>query len=208
MADIHISKLSAAQRQIDAAIRWLFQGDDELPIYTVAAAAYGILQDVSKQRGRHLLNEMSEAALSSVSRELLNRQPTPTEIRRELPAFMGMLDRRTKRPANFLKHADRDASGALKMDTARPDDLLLRACCVYADLGLELTREMHAFSRWHLAAYPSAEGDQFLCVRADLRRVLVWPSCKQSVRRITSVLKARRRVLSPAAHVNRIGGAR
>ena len=63
------------------------------------------------------------------------------------------------RPANFLKHADRDAGKVLDQDSLQTDTLLLVSCVTYAELGLEYTPEMNAFCRWHLAVYPHEDGD-------------------------------------------------
>jgi hypothetical protein len=63
------------------------------------------------------------------------------------------------RPANFLKHADRDADEMLNQGTLETDHLLLEACCLYEELGLPSTPEMSAFARWHLAVYPHEDGD-------------------------------------------------
>ena len=51
-ARIFITKEAAAQRQIDAAVRMTLNGEDALAIHTVAAAAYQILRDLKKKRGR------------------------------------------------------------------------------------------------------------------------------------------------------------
>lgn len=51
MTKVYISKHSAVQRQLDAAIRWLFEGEDPLPIHTVVAAAYGLVKDLLKVVG-------------------------------------------------------------------------------------------------------------------------------------------------------------
>ncbi len=160
MAKVLVSKVSAAQRQLDAAIRCLFEGEDLLAVHTVAAAAHGILCDVSKHRKRPLLDGIYEETLIDVYRKLLKRTPTKDEIRRELPNMTGKLIQHQRHPANFLKHANRDPQEVLDTDTISTDHLLLQACCIYGDLGLELTPEMRAFSRWHLAVYPSADGDE------------------------------------------------
>ena len=64
-----------------------------------------------------------------------------------------------RRPANFLKHADRDEDKTLNEATLESDHLLLEACTLYTDLGFEPTPEMYTFARWHLAVYPHEEGD-------------------------------------------------
>ena len=53
-AEILVTKLEAARRLLRSAIRLHFLREDELAVHTVAAAAYGILKDLKKQRG---LNE-------------------------------------------------------------------------------------------------------------------------------------------------------
>ena len=53
-AEILVTKFAAARRLLRAAIRMHFHSEDELAVHTVAAAAYGILKDLKKQRG---LNE-------------------------------------------------------------------------------------------------------------------------------------------------------
>ena len=49
---VHVTKLAAAQRQLRAAIRMFFAGEDELAVHTVASAAYRILADFKSERGR------------------------------------------------------------------------------------------------------------------------------------------------------------
>ena len=52
-AEIVVTKLGAARRLLRAAIRMHFHREDELAVHTVASAAYGILKDLKKQRGRN-----------------------------------------------------------------------------------------------------------------------------------------------------------
>lgn len=54
-AEVFITKVAAAQRQLDAAIRMTFVGEDELAIHTVVAAAYRIIRDLRAKRGKHEL---------------------------------------------------------------------------------------------------------------------------------------------------------
>jgi len=49
---VHVTKLAAAQRQLRAAIRMFFAGEDELAVHTVASASYRILADLKEERGR------------------------------------------------------------------------------------------------------------------------------------------------------------
>jgi hypothetical protein len=50
-AEASVSKLDAARRQLDAAIRMYLANEDELAIHTLAAAAYRILRDLLEKRG-------------------------------------------------------------------------------------------------------------------------------------------------------------
>lgn len=50
-AEIYITKLVAAKRQLRAAIRLFFCREDELAVHTVAAAAYNLLRELKATRG-------------------------------------------------------------------------------------------------------------------------------------------------------------
>lgn len=56
---IGITKTVAAQRQIDAAIRIMFSGEDPLAVHTVVAAAFGIVKELTKKRDEVLRLEDS-----------------------------------------------------------------------------------------------------------------------------------------------------
>ncbi|MBI2959396.1 MAG: hypothetical protein HYY28_03715 [Betaproteobacteria bacterium] len=89
------------------------------------------------------------------------RERFPSETSGWNPRDLKSRIQRVKRkPANFLKHADRDPDNALNPETLKTDYLLLEACALYGGLGFELTPEMWAFSRWHLAVYPREQEDQ------------------------------------------------
>lgn len=66
---IQISKIAAAQRQLDAAIRIFFQREDELAIHTVTAAAFQILQDLTKLRGARFTSEVLKAGILSIAQQ-------------------------------------------------------------------------------------------------------------------------------------------
>jgi hypothetical protein len=61
-ATVHLTKLAAAQRQLNAAIRMLLRNEDELAVHTVAAAAFRILRDIKKKHGRGELATVSTGA--------------------------------------------------------------------------------------------------------------------------------------------------
>ena len=63
MPRIHVTKLAAAERQLRAAIRMYFAGEDELAIHTVASAAYRVLADLKTERG---MDEAANFYLTSI----------------------------------------------------------------------------------------------------------------------------------------------
>ena len=113
-----VSKLEAARRQIDAAIRMLFNEEDNLAVHTLAWAAHCVVRDVAKATGKaNLLSDFFERHLDSHYREL----------------------------ANFLKHADRDPNEAIvEFADDVPDMLLEMASTIFVGLGEKQTAEMIA----------------------------------------------------------------
>lgn len=151
MADVHITKQAAAQRQIDAAVRILFAEEDPLAVHTVVGAAHTILVDLAnKSEKQPVLDE----AYSDVLKQLNKHFPEWN-----LQEFKTWYRRMSRRPANFLKHADQDTAKTLNPATLETDHLLLEACTIYMELGFKPTPEMNAFARWHLAVYPHEEQD-------------------------------------------------
>ena len=80
-----ITKIQAAQRQIDAGIWMLFRNDDPVAIHTVAMAGLRILRDLARQKDlEHTIDFMV-------------RPGKETEFWRGVNSF-----------SNFFKHADKD----------------------------------------------------------------------------------------------------
>ena len=160
MASVSITKLSAAQRQIDAAIRILFSGEDILAVHTVVAAAHRIALDLAEKRNLAPYTKSIRETIAALYRQSSEKTISNHELQHwadefEEKVFVPHLNH----PANFLKHADRDAGKSLDQDSVQTDTLLLVSCVTYAELGLEYTAEMNAYCRWHLAVYPHEDGD-------------------------------------------------
>ncbi|MDP6650910.1 MAG: hypothetical protein QGF90_02175 [Gammaproteobacteria bacterium] len=62
-ATIHVNKLAAAQQQLRAAIRMYLDEEDDLAIHTVASAAYQLIKDIKKVRGK---DEVADYYLASI----------------------------------------------------------------------------------------------------------------------------------------------
>jgi hypothetical protein len=161
-AKIHITKLAAAERQLRAAIRMYFGGEDELAVHTVAVASYRLITDLKAERG---MNEAADNYLTSlfyVVRDyrrgtLPEQMTTDTEVMawvcklaEQIPiqadtkiedcsvslsrqATIEFWNKRNK-IANFLKHADRDSKAAISLDEV--DNLLLLMQCYGAYIDL------------------------------------------------------------------------
>lgn len=161
MASVSITKLSAAQRQIDAAIRILFSGEDALAVHTVVAAAHSIVLDLAEKRNVTPYTESIGQAIATLYRQRFGEAIPNDKLQHWVARFEEKHFRPFwNRPANFLKHADRDPGEVLDQDSLETDTLLLVSCATYMELGLEYTPEMNAFCRWHCAIYPREDGDE------------------------------------------------
>ncbi|SRR6266571_1027376 len=159
-SEVHITKPAAAQRQIDAAIRIYFSGEDQLAVHTIVAAAHGILVNLDEKRGKPIMNDVYAEALEKVIDKLQLKKISNAEIAQNVPSFKAFIQGMRRKPGNFLKHADRDPHKSLDASTLGTEHLLLEACTLYKELGLKTTREMYTYARWHLAVYPHLESDK------------------------------------------------
>lgn len=111
-----VSKLEAGKRQLDCAIGLWFREGDDVSIHTLAAAAYEIIHAIAQKRG--------------IKRDLLyDSYNIKDDYRKE---FIGL----ARKPANFLKHADRDPDGILELNSASTIGFF-----IFGMLGLSLLGE-------------------------------------------------------------------
>ncbi len=160
MATVSITKFTAAKRQIDSAIRMMFSGEDVLAVHTVVAAAHRIVLDLAEKRNLAPYTESISKTIATLYRQSFGATIPDHKLQYWAAQFEKEKFRRyLNHPANFLKHADKDAEKVLDQDSLQTDELLLASCVTYAKLGLNYTPEMIAFIRWHLAVYPQEDGD-------------------------------------------------
>ena len=134
MAEIKADKIEAATRQIELAIRLLFQNEDPIGIHTLAAAGFRILRDLGK------------AKKSEISQYL-------THIIK--PGMEGRFWKVFSSAANFFKHADSDPDGILENVQEEINDVfILFACFLYRDIEAHWTPQMVAFVAWYIAIHP------------------------------------------------------
>ncbi|WP_157664042.1 hypothetical protein [Burkholderia ubonensis] len=120
-----ISKIEAAARQLDTAIDLYFANADSLAVYTLAFASFKVLFDVYP----HRQDDGFAAQLD------------------EVIAAEGW--KKMTRPANFLKHADRDPDALL--EAHHPEQgmsLIGLATLLYRRIAGDFTPKMRAFDYW------------------------------------------------------------
>jgi len=161
-AKIHVTKLTAARRQLAAAVRMFFSGEDELAIHTVASAAYRLLSDLKAKRGRDEVADYYRTAIFYGVRsyrrgklpKYLANDPEAMDLIREVAEQLPIradskLDdvsvsvsletaqefwQKRNAISNFLKHADRDTKSHIALDQVDNLQLLMQAVSAYVDL--------------------------------------------------------------------------
>lgn len=131
-----ISKLEAAQRQLDCAIRLYFDSDDLLSVHALSRAAFRVIYDLhpSGDRFRRLVDDTIKYLGWSNFNEV----------------------------TNFLKHADSDPHNEIEEPTESSIQIGIGfAAVLYRQLTGELTPEMKAFHIWMKVCNP----DKFPHVR-------------------------------------------
>jgi hypothetical protein len=136
MTKIRINKLDAARRQINAAIRMTFEGEDPVAIHSVIAAGHRIIRDICEQRGD----------IESYLR--FTDWIAPGHEREFWQAVNAS--------ANFIKHADKDAADIHELDEEASDYMIIFATKWYKDLGNSISTEMNVFAAWWSLQHPNA----------------------------------------------------
>jgi hypothetical protein len=130
---IHLSKLDAAKRQLETAIRLWFHSGDPVSVHTLAAASHQLLHDLAKRSG-----------ISTLLRGAAQVKP---EYRKEYVRLMSSYE-------NFFKHADRDPERLLKFNPAATEFFLFDAIFTYQALTTENPPLMSTFKFWALIHHP------------------------------------------------------
>lgn len=187
-ATLHVTKLAAAKRLLQAAIRLFFMEEDELAIHTVASAAYSLLKDLKRKRGRSEAAESYRTTLFYLVRDF--RRGTLPDHMTSDPAMMAEIERiaeqlspitadsklsdvrvtissdaekkywnKSNRVANFLKHADWDSDGTISVEQIDNHLLLMKCCSAYRDIAPDdLGNEGLVFETFVTAGNSSHQG--------------------------------------------------
>lgn len=130
-----VTKLEAAKRQLDTAIKMYFDNEDSLSVHTLAYASFKILFD--------LYPSFQNDGYSGRLDELI-QQPQ-----------LGWS--RFSRTANFLKHADRDPLDELEHhDAEHVEGTIGLAACLYRRIAGDFTPLMRGFDCWTESVHPEA----------------------------------------------------
>lgn len=125
----NITKLEAARRQLDTAIRLLFTQDDAVSVHTLAHAAFGILKGLADY---HDENRVLNAAKSIAQR---------TNEKEFWKSF--------NRTGNYFKHADKDATEVLSEVPEEENEALIHlAIEIYKDLNAPISTGIQVFDIW------------------------------------------------------------
>ena len=172
VAGLHVNKLAAAQRQLDASIRMYFGEEDDLAIHTVVSAAYSIISDLKSKRGRDESVDFLMRGIFYSCRDFIVRKISETELRENgawehIQPFLAFFNensnltweefafqnseagqrsywRRRNRFANYLKHADKDSQSTLPIHEMDNLSLINSCTMAYIDLSHNMTKAMVA----------------------------------------------------------------
>lgn len=126
-----LNKLDAAQRQLDCAIRLVFAGEDNLPIYTITHACFTVLRNLHSHKfpDKKLLSNITKDQWKTIS---------------SLP--------------NYLKHADNDPEEIIELIDSNTDisiDLNISTCIfIFENFETKLSPEIKSFHVWLLITHP------------------------------------------------------
>ena len=172
---LFINKLSAAERQLNAAIRMYFMEEDELAIHTVASASLNLYADLLRMRGKEPALHGIVYGLFGMARDYIEGKLSDEQLSElgesGMEAIKPMIDVLTKKPDfdieaiqvsgaqefvrdywfdkrksyNCLKHADRDHDKLLDEATINNEDIIFNAISSAAHLNCALSSEKELF---------------------------------------------------------------
>jgi len=147
-----ITKIQAAERQLDTAIRLFFENIDLLSSYTLAAASREITDDLCEKKTQELFQQEFARLGDALKVRLSFREEMKISIKEQYYKDAMNLFRKRQ---NFLKHADKDPDG--EIDDLNDHELalvILFAGKNFSLLEKRLTPAMLIFLHWFGAAEP------------------------------------------------------
>lgn len=132
-----VTKLEAARRQLDTAIRLLFADEDPISVHTLVGAASVLFSDLIEHQAPHHSWDREAQAATGLSKS---------------EYFQVM-----RRAQNFFKHARDDHEAQLKFDPTDTEALAFWAVMNAAELA-PMSPEAEVFQLWYIASnYPEVD---------------------------------------------------
>lgn len=126
-----ITKLEAARRQLDSAIRLYISNDDLVAVHTLSRAAFRILYDIYPRKRSDGFEKSMNDLIERLGWKEFNRL------------------------TNFFKHADSDADAAISDHSRIDTEMGIGfACILYSRIVEKMSAEMKAFDMWMHAMHP------------------------------------------------------
>jgi len=133
---ITISKLDAAKRQFETAIRLYFHDSDPVSIYTLVSAAYNVIRDVNKRRnGKPMFAK--DQFIEFVKPEYQSK------VRKQIDAA-----------ENFFKHGQR-GNETIEFNPEQSEWLIFEGISFYWKLTSEDTPLFKLFRGWYVGHHES-----------------------------------------------------
>ncbi|MFA5821014.1 MAG: hypothetical protein WC873_02850, partial [Candidatus Gracilibacteria bacterium] len=126
---IFISKLDAAKRQLEIAIRLFLNNEDPISIHTLSAASHTILRDLCRKQGK-------ESTLKDVM------------IKRTKPEKKDEVVKMFNEAENFFKHANKDPDQLLKFHPEETEWFLWDVGKMYIELTKDYPPIVKVFLVW------------------------------------------------------------
>jgi hypothetical protein len=131
---LKISKLDAAKRQLETAIRLYFFSGDPVSIHTLVAAGYNVVRDINIKRG---------------GSKMIVKDQTFDHVKPHMhDEFRALLNK----AENFFKHADRDHDATLDFNADESEILIYDVCTKYWELTAEQPPLFQIFRTWFMVS--------------------------------------------------------
>lgn len=130
---LRLTKAEAAEGQFRQAIRLFFEQGDPASIHTLASAANQVLSDLLATAGAGGVSRNPHIFVEERFREWINA---------------------VKRDENFLKHADKDPSATLELDTFGTVAMLIECSLMIERVTQRVSLDARVFLIWCMKAYP------------------------------------------------------
>jgi hypothetical protein len=138
---LEISKLEAAKRQLQTAIRLWFYDTDPISAHSLAYAAYEVIQAVSKARNPDRPDLLFDS-----------RDIKPESQKQFNDAF--------RKAGNFFKHADRDPLDTLQFSPGITEIFIYYAIWGLQFAGEQLVNEFIIFQNWLAVSQPQLMSEE------------------------------------------------